>query len=54
MPGGRSVVTDVNGFYMIDVPQNARNISYQSIGMVAENINISNRVMDVALAPPSK
>ena len=32
-------------------PQNARNISYQSIGMVAENINISNCVMDVALAP---
>ena len=51
VPGGRSVVTDVNGFYMIDVPQNARNISYQSIGMVAENINISNCVMDVALAP---
>lgn len=51
VPGGRSVVTDVNGFYMIDVPQNARNISYQSLGMVAENINISNCVMDVALAP---
>ena len=51
VPGGRSVVTDVNGFYMIDVPQNARNISYQSMGMVAENINISNCVMDVALAP---
>lgn len=49
--GGRSVVTDINGFYMIDVPENARNISYQSTGMVAENINVSNCVMNVALAP---
>ncbi len=49
--GGRSVVTDINGFYMIDVPSNARNISYQSMGMVAENINVSNAVMNVALAP---
>lgn len=51
VPGGRSVVTDINGFYMIDVPENARNISYQSTGMVAENINVSNCVMNVALAP---
>lgn len=51
VPGGRSVVTDINGFYMIDVPQNARNIQYQSTGMVAENINVSNCVMNVALAP---
>ena len=49
--GGHSVVTDINGFYMIDVPENARNISYQSTGMVAENINVSNCVMNVALAP---
>ncbi len=41
VPGGRNTVTDVNGFYMIDVPTNARNISYQSMGMVAENIAVS-------------
>jgi hypothetical protein len=51
VPGGRATVTDVNGFYMIDVPGNARNISYQSVGMVAENIAVSNNVMNVALAP---
>ena len=51
VPGGGNTVTDVNGFYMIDVPTNARNISYQSIGMVAENIAVSNSVMNVALAP---
>ena len=51
VPGGRNTVTDVNGFYMIDVPTNARNISYQSMGMVAENIAVSNSVMNVALAP---
>ncbi len=45
------MVTDINGFYMIDVPPNARNISYQSMGMVAENIAVSNSVMNVALAP---
>ncbi|MDB4676135.1 mucoidy inhibitor MuiA family protein [Flavobacteriales bacterium] len=49
--GGRNTVTDINGFYMIDVPTNARNISYQSMGMVAENIAVSNSVMNVALAP---
>ena len=36
---------------MIDVPTNARNISYQSTGMVAENIAVSNSVMNVAMAP---
>ena len=41
VPGGRNTVTDINGFYMIDVPTNARNISYQSMGMVAENIAVS-------------
>ena len=51
VPGGRNTVTDVNGFYMIDVPTNARNISYNSVGMVAENIAVSNSVMNVALAP---
>jgi len=51
VPGGGNTVTDVNGFYMIDVPTNARNISYQSLGMVAENIAVSNSVMNVALAP---
>ena len=49
--GGRNTVTDINGFYMIDVPTNARNISYQSMGMVAENIAVSNSVMNVAMAP---
>ena len=49
--GGRNTVTDINGFYMIDVPTNARNISYQSTGMVAENIAVSNSVMNVAMAP---
>lgn len=49
--GGRNAVTDINGFYMIDVPTNARNISYSSMGMVAENIAVSNSVMNVALAP---
>ena len=49
--GGRNTVTDINGFYMIDVPANARNISYQSMGMVAENIAVSNSVMNVAMAP---
>jgi len=51
VPGGGGTVTDINGFYMIDVPTNARNISYQSLGMVPENINISNCVMNVAMAP---
>ncbi|MDC0599705.1 mucoidy inhibitor MuiA family protein [Flavobacteriales bacterium] len=51
VPGGRNTVTDINGFYMIDVPSNARNIQYQGIGMVAENIAVSNSVMNVALAP---
>ena len=49
--GGRNAVTDINGFYMIDVPSHARNISYSSMGMVAENIAVSNNVMNVALAP---
>ena len=49
--GGRNTVTDINGFYMIDVPTNARNISYQSMGMVAENIAVSNSVMNVATGP---
>ena len=46
-----TTVTDINGFYMIDVPTNARNISYQSMGMVAENIAVSNSVMNVATGP---
>ena len=51
VPGGRNTVTDINGFYMIDVPTNARNISYQSMGMVAENIAVSQQRDERRLAP---
>ena len=49
---GRSrAVTDINGFYNLQVAQGTTSLSFQSIGCLAETINISNPVMNVSLTP---
>ena len=49
---GRSrAVTDINGFYNLQVNQGVTSLSYDSAGYDAEVMSISNPVMNVALAP---
>ena len=49
---GRSrAVTDINGFYNLQVPQGTTTLSYQSVGYTGQTMNISNPVMNVSLAP---
>ena len=49
---GRSrAVTDINGFYNLQVAQGTTALSYQSVGYNVETINISSPVMNVSLAP---
>lgn len=47
---GAYTTTDINGFYTMAVPQNVSNLSYSYTGMTPETINISQPVMNVALA----
>ena len=49
--GRTRAVTDINGFYNLQVAQGTTALSYQSIGYAVETINISNPVMNVSLAP---
>ena len=49
--GRMRAVTDINGFYNLQVAQGTTALSYQSIGYAVETINISNPVMNVSLAP---
>lgn len=48
---GASTVTDINGFYTMNVPANAMNLTYSASGFTVENLAISSPVMNVALAP---
>jgi len=49
--GRTRAVTDINGFYNLQVAQGTTALSYQSVGYSVETINISNPVMNVSLAP---
>ena len=49
--GRTRTVTDINGFYNLQVAQGTTALSYQSVGYSVETINISNPVMNVSLAP---
>lgn len=49
--GRTRAVTDINGFYNLQVAQGTTALSYQSIGYAVETISISNPVMNVSLAP---
>lgn len=49
--GRTRAVTDINGFYNLQVAQGTTALSYQSMGYAVETINISNPVMNVSLAP---
>lgn len=51
---GAYTTTDVNGFYTMAVPQNVSNLSYSYTGYAPETINISQPVMNVALAASSQ
>lgn len=49
--GRNRAVTDINGFYNLQVAQGATALSYQSVGYAMETMNISSPVMNVSLAP---
>jgi len=49
--GGSQVVTDINGFYSLDVPTGVSNVQFSSIGYRVEALSISDPVMNVNLAP---
>ena len=49
--GRTRAVTDINGFYNLQVDQGTTALSYQSLGCTVETINISSPVMNVSLAP---
>jgi len=49
--GGSQVVTDINGFYSLDVPAGVSNVQYSSMGYRVEALSISDPVMNVNLAP---
>lgn len=49
--GRNRAVTDINGFYNLQVPQGTTALSYQSVGYAVETMNISSPVMNVSLAP---
>lgn len=51
--GRNRAVTDINGFYNLQVAQGATALSYQSVGYAMETMNISSPVMNVSLAPAS-
>ena len=49
--GRNRAVTDINGFYNLQVAQGTTALSFQSVGFAAETMNISSPVMNVSLAP---
>ena len=49
--GRNRAVTDINGFYNLQVAQGTTALSYQSVGYAVETMNISSPVMNVSLAP---
>ena len=49
--GNSRAVTDINGFYNLQVAQGTTALSYQSVGYTMETMNISNPVMNVSLSP---
>ena len=49
--GRNRAVTDINGFYNLQVAQGTTALSYQSVGYAMETMNISSPVMNVSLAP---
>ena len=49
--GRNRAVTDINGFYNLQVAQGTTALSYQSVGYTVETMNISSPVMNVSLAP---
>jgi len=49
--GRNRAVTDINGFYNLQVAQGTTALSYQSVGYTMETMNISSPVMNVSLAP---
>ena len=49
--GRNRAVTDINGFYNLQVAQGTTALSYQSVGFAMETMNISSPVMNVSLAP---
>jgi len=49
--GRTRAVTDINGFYNLQVSQGTTVLSYQSVGYAVETMNISSPVMNVSLAP---
>jgi hypothetical protein len=49
--GRNRAVTDINGFYNLQVAQGTTALSYQSVGCAVETMNISSPVMNVSLAP---
>lgn len=49
--GGAQVVTDINGFYSLDVPNGVSHVQYSSVGHRIEALSISDPVMNVNLAP---
>lgn len=49
--GRTRAVTDINGFYNLQVAQGTTVLSYQSVGYAVETMNISSPVMNVSLAP---
>ncbi len=48
---GATAITDINGFYTMNVPANTMNLSYSAAGYATESLYISAPVMNVALAP---
>ena len=49
--GSNAATTDVNGFYSLAVPQGVSQVHCSSIGHSVASLNISDPVMNIALAP---
>ncbi len=52
--GSNAATTDINGFYSLSVPQGVSQVMCSSIGHTMESINISDPVMNIALAPAAE